>query len=116
MTHDEFVRNYNDRKIIINVNRKLALKVMETSLVPSKYRIMHIVWSWIWILSVPIGIVCMFIFKWWIGLLIILFLTPAISSGTKKTAFQNIIMLALDIPEFYNLAVNKGLLIIEEKT
>ena len=116
MDHKEFAVKLKNKRLVIHVNRELALQVMDTNLLPSKYRMAHIFWSWIWILSIPIGIALMFIVKWWIVLLVIFLLAPILSSTAKNAACQNIILASYDIPDFYNLAVKKNLLIIKEKS
>ena len=116
MDYKEFTVKFKNKRLVIHVNRELALQVMDTNLSPSKYRIVHIFWSWIWILSIPIGIALMFIIKWWIGLLIIFLLAPILSSTAKSAACHNIILAAYDIPDFYYLALKKNLLIIKEKS
>jgi hypothetical protein len=74
----------------------------------------HLFWSWVWILSIPAALVVMF-FIWWAGLLMLVFLTPALSSSTKKSAMQFMIDHALENPELYATAVEKGVIRIRPK-
>ncbi len=54
----------------------------------------------------------MFLWKWWAGVVILLFVTPALSSATKRSAVQFVIDHALENPEFYRLAVDKELMTV----
>jgi len=114
MIHSEFINKYNNGEIKIHVNRSLALRVMNTKLLPKRYQYAHIFWSWVWILSIPAAIVCIIWVKWWVGLLVLVFVTPVISKATKKSACQFMIDHALEDQEFYNYAIEKGIIICEE--
>jgi hypothetical protein len=57
----------------------------------------------------------MYFYKWWVGLLMLFFLTPGLSSSTKKSAMQFMIDHALENPEFYAFAIEKGVIRIQEK-
>ncbi|MCZ2076575.1 MAG: hypothetical protein LC130_23800 [Bryobacterales bacterium] len=72
-------------------------------------------WSWVWILSIPAAFAVMYFYTWWAGLLMLVFLTPLLSSSTKKSAMQFMIDHALENPEFYATAVEKGVIRIRPK-
>jgi len=69
--------------------------------------------SWVWILTIPIALAIMFLYKWWAGLLVLLFVTPAVSSATKKSAMQFMIDHALENP--YQFAVTESKIRIRPK-
>jgi len=116
MDYSDFVKNYNERKLIVHVDHSQVFEVMRTHYMPRGVKISHTIWCWITFLSVPLGLFCMFYYAWWVGLLMLFFLTPALwQGGVKKTACQNVIMEALDNQEFYGKAVDRGLLIIRKK-
>lgn len=115
MEHSEFVDSWNQGKLMVDVHRTKALRIANSKILPKRYWLAHLFWSWIWILTIPASIVVMFAYKWWVGLLILIFVTPAISSATKKSAMQFMIDYALENPDFYKLAVAEGLLIIRKK-
>lgn len=115
MEHAEFVKSWNEGNLMVDVNRTKALQIANLNILPKRYQLAHIFWSWIWILTIPVSIIVMFLYKWWVGLLILVFVTPAISSATKKAAMQFMIDYAIENPDFYQRAVSEGLLIIRPK-
>lgn len=115
MEHAEFVKSWNEGKLMVDVHRTKALQIANLNILPKRYQLAYIFWSWIWILTIPVSIIVMFLYKWWVGLLILVFVTPAISSATKKSAMQFIIDYAVENPDFYQQAVSEGLLIIRTK-
>jgi hypothetical protein len=52
----------------------------------------------------------MYFIAWWVGLLVLIFVTPAISRATKQTAMQFMIDRAAEDSEFYDYAVSEGVL------
>ncbi len=57
----------------------------------------------------------MFLYRWWAGLLMLLFLTPLLSSATKTSAMQLMIDYALESPEFYEWALENKVLVVSPK-
>lgn len=86
MTHEEFVQRRQDGTISAGISNSNALRLIEY--LPKRYQTAHTFWSWVWMLSIP-GFICVSIFyKWWVGLLLLIFVTPLIASSTKKSAAQ----------------------------
>lgn len=108
MEHPEFVRAWKAGQLLVDVDRSKALSVAGSKLLPGRYRAAHLFWSWVWLLTVPVAIAVMFFYTWWAGLLILLFVTPALARGTKRSAMQFMIDHALESPEFYRFAVDQG--------
>lgn len=115
MEHDEFVQSWNEGKLLVDINRTKALQIANSRMLPKRYQIAHIFWSWVWISTIPLAFAVMFLYKWWAGLLILLFVTPAVSSATKKSAIQFMIDHALENSEFYQFAVTEGIIRISPK-
>lgn len=115
MEHSEFVRAWNEGKLEIDVDRSKALQVANSKMLPKRYQAAHIFWSWVWILSIPAALVVMYFYKWWAGLLLLVFLTPALSSSTKKSAMQFMIDHSVENPEFYQYAVTEGVIRVRPK-
>lgn len=88
MEHSEFVQSWNQGKLEIDVDRSKALQIAGTKMLPKRYQAAHMFWIWVWILSIPAAFAVMYIYTWWAGLLLLVFLTPALSSSTKKSAMQ----------------------------
>lgn len=115
MEHSEFVKAWKASRLEIDVNRSKALQIASSKMLPMRYRAAHIFWSWVWILSIPAAIAVMFFYKWWVGLLILIFLTPLISKSTKKSAMQFMIDYSFENPEFFQVALAEGVIRIRQK-
>lgn len=115
MEHSEFVVAWNQRKLEVDVDRSKALQIANSKMLPKRYRAAHIFWSWVWILSIPAAIAVMFLYKWWVGVLILIVVTPLISKSTKKSAMQFMIDYALENAEFYQFALAEGVIRIRQK-
>jgi diguanylate cyclase (GGDEF)-like protein len=115
MDHADFVRAWKAGDLLVDVSRPKALAVVDTALMPMRYRAAHMFWSWLWFLSIPGAFVVMFLWKWWVGVLLLLFVTPTISKAVKHSAMEFMIDHALEDPEFYRLAVDQGLIRVRRK-
>ena len=69
--------------------------------------------SWVWGLSIPAFIIAAFFTKG-ISLLGLLFATPLISRSVKKSAAQFVLEHAEENEEFFNMLVEKNLLIFKQ--
>jgi hypothetical protein len=110
MEHSEFVRAWRAGELLVDVDRSKALAVAGSKLLPKRYQAAHLFWSWVWLLTVPAAIAVMFLYKWWVGVLILLLVTPALSRATKRSAMQFMMDHALENPDFYRLAVDQGVI------
>src|SRR5688572_19785174 len=108
MEHRDFVASWKTGLIRVSVNRTMALQIAGSKLLPSRYRVAHHFWSWIWFLSIPAGFMMMYFYSFWIGLLMLLVGTPLLSKATKQSAFQFMIDHALEDARFYALATEMG--------
>ena len=115
MEHSEFVRDWNEGKLEIDVDRSEALQIANSKMLPKRYQAAHIFWSWMWILSIPAALAVMYFYKWWAGLLLLVFLTPALSSSAKKSAMQFMIDHSVENQEFYQHAVTEGVIRVRLK-
>ncbi len=115
MEHSEFVRAWSAGELLVDVDRSKALAVAGSNLLRKRYRLAHLFWSWVWLLTVPAAIAVMFLYKWWVGLLVLFFVTPALFRATKRSAMQFMIDHALENPDFYRFAVDEGVLRVRSK-
>lgn len=115
MQHAEFVRAWRAGGLSVTVNRSKALQIANSSILPRKYQAAHHFWSWVWMLSIPAAFAVMWFYTWWAGLLILAFVTPAISHATKTSAMQFMIDYAVESPDFYRRALSAGVLRIHHK-
>ncbi len=115
MDYEEFKRAWSNGQIEVSVDRAKALRIASSSILPKRYRFAHWFWATVWLLSMPIGIAVIFLYKWWVGLLILVFVTPAIGSGTKTSAMQFMIDHAIEESSFYKYALENNVFIISTK-
>lgn len=115
MEHSEFVQSWNQGKLEIDVDRSKALQIAGSKMLPKRYQAAHMFWSWVWIISIPAAFAVMYFATWWAGLLLLAFLTPALSSSTKKSAMQFMIDHSVENPEFFQVAVSEGVIHVRQK-
>ena len=115
MEHSEFVRRWGQGELLVDVSSGAALSVAGSKLLPRRYRVAHHFWSTVWLLTIPAAIAIMLFYKWWVGVLILVFLTPALYRAVRRSAMQFMIDYALESPDFYRLALEKGILTVRTK-
>lgn len=115
MEHSEFVQGWKDGKLAIDVDRGKALQLAGSNMLPKRYQVAHMFWSWVWILSIPAALAVMFLYKWWAGLVMLVFVTPLLSKSTKTAAFQFMIDHSIENPDFYQFALSQGVIRVRQK-
>jgi len=112
MTYEEFIQERQAGTISAGVDNSTALRLINQ--LPKRYQAAHAFWSWVWMLSIP-GFICVSIFwKWWAGLILLMFVTPTIFSATKKSAAQFVLEHAQDNKEFFNQLAENNLLVFNQ--
>ena len=114
MEHKEFVKKYKEKKIDVLVNKSLSLKSISAGYLPKQYFWAHTLWSWIWFLSIPIGIILLFI-DTVVGILVLFFVSFLGGMAVKKAASQFVLERALEDETFYQFAIESELIIIKNK-
>ena len=115
MQHSDFVAAWNAGKLQVHVERAKVLQILaDPAVVSARTRMHHLLWTWVWILSVPAAIVLVF-YRWWAGLLLLATLTPALGIMTKKAARQLVIDRALANSTFYEYALDQEIMHIRER-
>jgi hypothetical protein len=114
MTHEKFVQRRQDGTISAGISNSNALRLIEY--LPKRYQVAHTFWSWIWMLSIPAFICVSIFYKWWAGLLLLIFVTPLIASSTKKSAAQYVLEHAQDNKDFFDQLIKNNLLFFKEET
>jgi hypothetical protein len=109
MTFEEFVAAYHSKQVAAHIDRSLALQLMEASAVAKRYRAAHLLWTWVWFLSIPAAIVLIIWVNWWVGLIVLL-IGFALPRAIKQSATQFVLEQALEDKGFYELAVKSGAL------
>ena len=65
-------------------------------------------------LSIPAFICVAIFYKWWVGLLLLVFITPTIFSSTKKSAAQFVLEHATENEDFFIFLVERDWLVFRE--
>lgn len=112
MTHEEFLRLRKAGKIAAGIDNSAAIRLIDR--LPRRYQAAHHFWSWVWMLSIPGFIAVAILVKWWLGLLLLVFVTPLISSSVKRSAAQFVLEHATNDAEFFDLLVSNDLLVFRE--
>lgn len=114
ISYKEFVSKYKAGKLNIYVYRSNALKTINMGYLPKRYYWAHTFWSWVWFLSIPLGIIMLFI-NTTIGVAILFFLSFLGGKAVKQSASNFIIQHALDNKEFYKFVTEGEVLVIRKK-
>ena len=108
MTHEEFILHRQAGTVRAGIDPSKALRLVEH--LPKRYRVAHLFWAWMWILTIP-GFICVAIFwKWWAGLLLLLLVTPIIFKAIKASAAQFVLKHAEENKQFFDLLMENDLL------
>ena len=109
MKHNEFIKKYNNGQLRIHVNKYDAKQLLMTNILPKKYVYSDIFWSWIWMLSFPIGIVLLIWVDFWIGILVLI-VGINLPKYQKRWASKYVLQFALRNEEFYHEAIKNALI------
>jgi len=112
MDHREFVEQYTSGKLSVYINGSYALRVISAGYLPKRYYWAHTFWSWVWLLSIPIGIILLF-FNIGIGILVLFFISFLGGKAIKKSAVDFVLQHALEDEQFFNFVLKKKILIIK---
>ena len=112
MNYQEYTRLRQEGKVSAGIANSVALKLI--AYLPKRYQYAHYFWTWVWILSIP-GLICLSIFwRWWVGLLLLVFVTPTIAKSVKRSAAEFVLEYASANEEFFTLLIEKNLLEFRE--
>lgn len=111
MDYREYKRLKSKGLISSGIPPSVAFRLIRS--LPTRYKYTHIFFTWAWMLSIPAAIVLMIHTEWWVGLLVLFFITPAIFSGNKQSAIDSVLEYAEDNKEYYDFLVSKGLLVFK---
>ena len=112
MTFAEYREKNADGQATIGIDNKVAYRLIH--LLPKRYQRAQMFWLWIGILSIPLSVLLMIFTKWWIGLLVVLFVTPAIFKANMKSALQFVLDYAHEDEKFFNYLLESDLLLFKE--
>ena len=110
MSHHEFARRYAAGALPLSVDRSLALRVINHSMLPRRYTVAHYVRSWGWLLTALALTAAAVHFRSWAALALLAALTPAMHAAVRRAACREMIEHALEDEAFYRVAVECGVL------
>jgi len=113
MTHKEFVQGYKQGFVRAQIHESAAMQLMNTTAIEKRYQYAHVFWSWVWILSIPMGIVLIIWVNKWIGIAIIL-VGLILPRAIKRTASEFVLEQAVKDENFYNVLIESKILIVEQ--
>lgn len=112
MTHEDFLTRRGAGTIAAGIDNSIAMRLIDR--LPRRYQAAHTFWSWVWMLSIPGFIAVAILVKWWVGLLLLVFVTPMISASVKQSAAQFVLEHATEDREFFEALVSNNLLSFRE--
>lgn len=115
MEHADFLREWYAGRLSVEVDGTKALAIGRSKILPKRYQVANIFWSWVWMLSIPVGIFIAIFYKWWVGLLVLFFVTPIVFKATKTSAMQFIIDHSLENQEFFQYTQKEGIVNLRAK-
>lgn len=113
MTHSEFVEQYRNGTIQVRVDRMGARRFLNSELAPKRYMYANLFWAWIWLLSIPAGIVVAIWVKVWLGILLLV-ISIILPRAIRTTEMQFTLQSALENENIYNILVKSEVIIIEK--
>jgi hypothetical protein len=111
MTYEEYKHLRQTGQVVAGLDTSAALRLVDY--LPKHYQYAHIFWSWVWLLSVPAFICVSIFFKWWVGLLLLFFVTPIIFRATRKSAAEFVLEHAEEDEQFFNELVRQNVLVFK---
>ena len=108
MTYEQFREGRLKGSVVAGIDKSVAIRAVE--LLPKRYTFSHYFWTWAWFLSIPVFIAVAIFAKWWIGLLLLVVVTPMIYSAVKDSAAQFVMEHAENNEEFFNYLVENDLI------
>jgi hypothetical protein len=116
MEHQEFISNWRAKRVEVDVDRAKALEIANAKTVlPARYQQEYLWWTAAWLLTLPAALAAAVFLKWWVGLVVLLFLTPALFKATNKRAKRFMIDYALENGDFYSYAVDCEVIRVRQK-
>ena len=113
MNHQEFIHSYKSGRIEAYVNQRAAMIFIDSPAVSKWYLPGRLLRMWIVILSIPAAIISLIWVKWWIGL-VILIIACSLPTTIKRYSPRFVLENAIKDKDFFNLAMNQGVIRIAE--
>ena len=78
-------------------------------ILPRRYQAAHLLWTWIWFISLPAAVACFVWVRVWVGV-IVLFVALVLPKAIKRSASQFVVDDALEDAEFFRKVVEAEIL------
>lgn len=111
MIYEELIFTRKTGVVQASVESSRALQLVGQ--LPCAYRSAYKIWSWIWALSIPVFLWVAITFKWWLGALLILTVTPLIANFIKTLVAKFVLAHAQENKGFCMMLIENGLLTIK---
>ncbi len=108
MKYGDFIELRKQEKIYMCISMSDALSLIKY--LPKYDQIIILIWFLVLALSVPGFLVIPILVKWWVGLLLLFFVTPAIFKAIKQTAAQFVLQHAENEENFFTALVEDDII------
>jgi hypothetical protein len=105
ITHHEFAESYPSGRLIVDVDRQKVFSMANADLLRTRDLVAYRIGSWLWLLSIPAAFVTGSIYHWWVGVLLLVVVTPALFRGTKTRMMRGVIYRAVEDPTVFDFCV-----------
>lgn len=112
LSFSEYRRLRQAGDMLVSADKTVALQLVPC--MPANYQAAHNFWAWVWMLSIPFFVVCAF-FTYGFSLLGLITITPMLRGGVRDSAAQFVVEISDANPEFYELAIQSGGLVVKPK-
>jgi len=113
MNHSEFLEKYRKGLARAHINESDALQILNADIMPKRYFYAHTFWSWVWLLSLIIGIPIAIWVNRWVGIVIFI-LGLVLPRAIKSSASGFVLEYALENEDFYNIVIESESLRVED--
>jgi len=114
MNHKEFVEKYKSGRLNVFVHKTYALRAISEGYLPKKYFWAHTFWSWVWFLSLPTGLIMLFL-NLGIGILILFFISFLGGKAVKRSAIDFVLQHALEDEKFFKFAIENRIIDVKSR-
>jgi len=112
MKYKEYKALRAQGRIRAGIDSSVALSVGKY--LPARYSYAVAFWNIVALLTVPGAIIAGIFLRWWVGLIILFFVTPTIFAANRKSAIGFVLQYAEENEDFFNALVENDLLVFRE--
>ena len=109
MQYAEFLELRRRGEVEAGISTNFALRLGEY--LPARYQYAVVFWNVMGFVTLLCGIASIFLVKWWVGILVVVFVAPLIFAANKRSAVKHVLTHAEENEDFFNLLVSKGWLV-----